>query len=235
MKVGSNEVKDILIGDTQVLKVYRGEEVVWERGGLPSGYTEVKYLRSSGTQYINTGISVIQNLNYKIKFKFYSGSIGNGWNNLFGVYSTSGGNVSFTIIFHSYYGYMQVYSSKNSYIAKTNNYRETDITIVKDGMNVYLNDELFGTLSNAQVTGRYIYLFTSNAGDYPKTDAVAKNLIIYSLELYDNTTLIQKLIPCLDNNNVPCFFDMVSRQTFYNAGTGTFGYETMDGTVVSPT
>ena len=32
-------------------------------------------------------------------------------------------------------------------------------------------------------------------------------------------------IPCLDDNNVPCMYDTISGDTFYNQGTGTFGYE----------
>lgn len=37
-----------------------------------------------------------------------------------------------------------------------------------------------------------------------------------------NNELIQDLRPCLDGNNVACMYDMVSKQYFYNQGTGTF-------------
>ena len=33
------------------------------------------------------------------------------------------------------------------------------------------------------------------------------------------------LIPCLNEHNVPCMYDMVSGKSYYNKGTGTFGYE----------
>ena len=42
------------------------------------------------------------------------------------------------------------------------------------------------------------------------------------------------LIPALDRNGTPCMYDTVSKHTFYNAGTGEFGYELMDGTYVEP-
>ena len=42
------------------------------------------------------------------------------------------------------------------------------------------------------------------------------------------------LIPTLDRNGIPCMFDLISKSTFYNQGTGTFGYELMDGTYVAP-
>lgn len=31
-------------------------------------------------------------------------------------------------------------------------------------------------------------------------------------------------VPCTDRNGIPCLFDMVTRRTFYNAGTGDFEY-----------
>ena len=30
------------------------------------------------------------------------------------------------------------------------------------------------------------------------------------------------MIPCLDENGVPCMYDTISKQTFYNQGTGEF-------------
>ena len=41
------------------------------------------------------------------------------------------------------------------------------------------------------------------------------------------------LIPTLDRNGIPCMFDLISKSTFYNQGTGTFGYELIDGTYVA--
>ena len=32
------------------------------------------------------------------------------------------------------------------------------------------------------------------------------------------------LIPVLDKNNIPCMFDKVTKQFFYNQGTGQFLY-----------
>ena len=45
-------------------------------------------------------------------------------------------------------------------------------------------------------------------------------------EIYDGETLLMKLIPAIDNTGTPCMFDLVSRKTFYNSGTGDFLYPT---------
>lgn len=33
------------------------------------------------------------------------------------------------------------------------------------------------------------------------------------------------LIPCLNEHNIPCMYDTVSGKSYYNKGTGTFGYK----------
>ena len=43
--------------------------------------------------------------------------------------------------------------------------------------------------------------------------------------MFKNNILIQNLIPCLDDNDVPCFYDSVNKQTHYNRGSGDFLYE----------
>lgn len=47
---------------------------------------------------------------------------------------------------------------------------------------------------------------------------------MYSCKITENGKYILNLIPCLDENDVPCMYDSVSKQCFYNNGTGTFGY-----------
>lgn len=42
------------------------------------------------------------------------------------------------------------------------------------------------------------------------------------------------LLPCLDSSGVPCVVDVITRNAYYNCGTGSFGYETMDGAIVQP-
>ena len=52
----------------------------------------------------------------------------------------------------------------------------------------------------------------------------AKSKISY-FKLYHSDQLALDLIPVLDQNNIPCMYDKISDQFFYNQGSGTFGYE----------
>lgn len=47
---------------------------------------------------------------------------------------------------------------------------------------------------------------------------------IFSCKIYDDNKLLLNMVPCLDNNGTPCMYDSVSKQSFYNQGTGKFLY-----------
>lgn len=66
-----------------------------------------------------------------------------------------------------------------------------------------------------------IYLFKISSAN---TDYAGKSKIYY-FQMYQSDQLTLDLIPVLDQNNIPCMYDKVSDQFFYNQGTGTFGYE----------
>lgn len=55
IKIGGTEIADVKLGSTQVEKVYLGSSLVWEK--VASRFIEVEYLKSSGKQYIDTGIN----------------------------------------------------------------------------------------------------------------------------------------------------------------------------------
>lgn len=48
---------------------------------------------------------------------------------------------------------------------------------------------------------------------------------IYDTIFYDTQGELWHGIPCLDANDVPCFFDIVSQTAFYNQGRGSFTYK----------
>lgn len=46
----------------------------------------------------------------------------------------------------------------------------------------------------------------------------------YYCKMYDGEKLIHNFIPCLDENDRPCMYDSVNKQTYYNIGTDEFAY-----------
>ena len=53
---------------------------------LPSGYSKIEYIQSSGTQYINTNYNANNTTRIKMKFEYLSGDV------VFGAYDTGGSN-----------------------------------------------------------------------------------------------------------------------------------------------
>ena len=90
------EIAKIMKGDTEVLKVMQGNTEVWP--DLPYD-SEVQYLQSDGTAYIDTGIKVsTQNVTIKARLKFSELSTSDN-NILFGCYDTvSGGRRLFAFV-----------------------------------------------------------------------------------------------------------------------------------------
>ena len=240
MKVGINEVKDILLGETPIVKVYRGEDVIWERSGLPSGYTRVQYLEADGrNQYIDTGITPSNGYGFYVdcmpltrvatdaaSAKIFGSSYLNAgyWGGVvLGTYPTfpTGQFTWFRYgqrIEHMYepgfesYTRVQMENKNNHFTSSTG----------KDYDTPYI--------SNSFIHGS-LWLFRIHS-DVVVTSAGVR---IYNFKAYNNNDTVQNFIPCLDQNNTPCFYDTVTGNSYYNQGTGQFGYETMDGTVVNPT
>ena len=45
---------------------------------------------------------------------------------------------------------------------------------------------------------------------------------IFLLQIWNNNTLIRDFVPAFDENGTVCMYDKVTKQFFYNAGTGDF-------------
>jgi hypothetical protein len=55
------------------------------------------------------------------------------------------------------------------------------------------------------------------------------------MQMTQGDAITRDLVPVLDAEGTPCLHDKISRQCFYNAGTGTFGYKIKaTGEVVAP-
>lgn len=193
-------------------------------------YTPLKYLESSDTQWIDTGIQYTENVGIEISFAFVDqeitaakhliggqvqGSNPSRYNPLYctvvdGVYKIRtllniAGTSSITRNFDT-----------NIHVLQFNRYPNKKV--VYDGV-----DE--GTVESVG-TGNNINLFRRNlAAGYGYCSGR-----IYACRIWDGTTLVRDFIPVLDKNGTPCMLDRVENKLYYNQGTGTFTYEEWDYT-----
>ena len=95
-----------------------------------------------------------------------------------------------------------------------------------DANKIYIDDVLSGTASESTNTTTFestMLLWTQWLTS--STTSSCSTIKIHYFKMWnENNELVFDGIPVLDNEETPCMYDKVSRQYFYNQGTGTFGY-----------
>ena len=131
-------------------------------GGLPSGYTRLNYLESTGTQYINTGLIIN---NHNVEIKFIRGGAATKEQVLFGGRSApyASGSKDFSIWTNNSGDMIGFH-----YAGVDSHYIEYDLVTApviiknKDGK-FYANDELLINISNGKMrNSRSAFLFGLN-------------------------------------------------------------------------
>lgn len=195
----------------------KGEAHTAPDSRLPSGYTELAYIQSSGTQYINTGFK--QNQNSRVVMHVKPVSItANAW--AFEGRTAADKNKKGVFFFYStgslwnadyYDGSGRKSFSGISSTADLNiDYDKNTCTI--NGVSVNFTAKTFKSDFN-------ITLLACNTGGTVAGHLSAK---LYSCQIYDNGTLVRDFKPCISASGEVGLFDMVNRQFYGNAGTGVF-------------
>ena len=192
---------------------------------LPTGYQRCKFLKKSGVAYIDTGIIPDKSMDYDIVFDVestYSGSL-----YVFGSDSSyqKGFNLGYDfrneegIRFCKFYtlNYYKTYIKLNSGVQYSVQMCENQFVV---------NSKVISAISGSYVCAYSLILFgTKREGKAMVDNTYCRNLRIYSFTISKDGNKIMNLIPALDRNGTPCMYDSVSKQTFYNAGSGEFLYE----------
>ena len=201
---------------------------------IPEGETQgtcqtcqpVEYLKSSGTQYINTLFRANNTSGLQAQFSIPSNNrqaqiiVGSR----IAINSTTKGRFWIDADWAS---------SKPGILWGFNTYGKICPISDKIGQKVtaslnYMNDRkglldgvLYDDLSTrgeleAQKSNVYIFSCGPASGNLP---ALTK---VYFIRISDNNTLVRDFVPVLDPWGIPAMFDRVNNQLYYNAGTGTF-------------
>ena len=183
-----------------------------------TNYTPIQYIESTGTQYINTGISgSVIGLNVETRVEFIEfgveraicGVYDNG--GVFELGTGSGGGM----FLYNAPGFSAAYSglNLNTVYDIGGSMTNSDIILTINGNSSHSNKApaIDGTNSNLIIFGHWW-----TQGGYPA------KLKMYYFKIYQNGTLVRNFVPAKDLNGVVCMYDHVSGQFFYNSGTGNF-------------
>ena len=192
---------------------------------------KLEYIETSGGQYIDTGYivkpntSLVMRCNVQAQYQFPAP---------FGV-RASAGNQAFC-----YFARYDVDSSAGISFGSGE-------LIISQPLSVYNND-IEITFTNSTFTIKNVttdellvnfpftqmgalsqtlslYLFTVNERGHDIGRVCWTNMKLYSCEIYEDETLVKSYLPMLDDSMVPCLYESVNKETFYNAGSGSFTYE----------
>ena len=165
---------------------------------LPSGYTELEYIQSSGTQYVDTGLVCSQSDNYKIELDcdltssaYYAGA--NGYLQ-YQASIAGGARSNLTITYANKVETITV----NGTVKKTDDWSNFNDTNVKIGI---------------------LRLGAANNGWYSSNIQSGK---IYSCKIYKKSVLVRDFIPCKNPSGAVGLYDTVNDTFYGNSGAGTF-------------
>lgn len=210
---------DAVADSLQYVKAFGGTE----QRNLPDGYTQLEYIESTGTQYIDTGVTTPASNSTVTKFEAnvaYVSSAANQRNFIAGYKDYTHGhycefrNDKFGFSNGSIGYYSPTLTAETPY----------DVTMQINGSNnVQLGINIGGT--------DYTKSFTQYQGDTMgqfvlfmlDSSYISKGLRMYSAKLTINGTLVRNMIPVRNNATGKYgMYDTVSGQFFTNQGTGDF-------------
>ena len=182
---------------------------------LPTGYTQVEYIQSSGTQYIDTRFYPNNNTRVVMdaqittigtKGQFFFGARGASYAKSFAfMYSTDGPSLK------SSYGTANTKATSKDFTAR--------MLIDKNKNVCTLNSEVITHTASTFQSTIMMYLFASNENGTTNYYATMR---LYSCQIYDNGTLIRNFVPCKNASGVAGLYDLVNKLFFTNSGSGTF-------------
>ena len=191
--------------------------------GLPSGYTRVDYIQSTGTQYIDTGYKATPTTGVEIDFQF--SSITPLQQRFFGVETSNSDYLNYHMYINS------VSNWAYAFIDGTGNWVNTGVAANTNRHTIKFNTTSgkviidsttldIASSTRTKTTQSNMRIFA--AADTGSPNAKVK---LYSFKMYsnNNTGLVRDMVPCIKNSTGEVgMYDLVTNTFYGNSGTGQF-------------
>lgn len=206
--------------------------------GKTGEYTPLKYIKSSGTQYIVSPVQFYGD-NYKIECKFDNSDTPLN-TTPFGCQSTVAGIQIMVVGFNNANSTGTIFWNGTS----TAHENRAKLNVMTKGLNELVIEANNGTLTYT-LNGASQVSYETYTSFEPQTENMwifgnnrqasggghqLATMKFYYLRIYQNNEIKYNFISVLDSNGVPCIYDTVGKKFYYNQGTGDFTYEEWDFT-----
>ena len=191
-----------------------------EQADLPEGYTQLEYIESSGTQYIDTGVLPTSKRRMSIKFNplsyeyatYFFGMTGYSNRGYSDPYYLNSDNGSGKFLIDGISAVVSLdFPGVNEF-----EYNYPYITLNGDSANIGDPGEWYYNTG-----GPTIYLFALNYRGSVSNHSIMR---LYGCKLYDTdgVTLIRDFVPCKNASNIAGLYDLINATFYPNKGTGSF-------------
>lgn len=192
------------------------------KGRLPDEYQEVEYIRSNGTQYINTLIKINPYTKVVCDFRFIEIPNSNSYlfgsldesTNCFAVYRSGGG------VFSYQFTDGWVNNKWTNIPIDTNRHLvELDALnkIIKIDNGNTLDEVISTSITTVSTMPLYIFSRSNSRGDLSEFSSIE----LYSFKVYQNNALKNNFVPCYNKNTkIAGLYDTYNNKFFENAGDG---------------
>jgi hypothetical protein len=217
-----NDARHISIGGKDAVRLEIGDGVAWK--GLPSGYKQLDYIETTGTQYIDTGFIPNQDTRVVCEFMF-KGTSSNGSRDIYGTRKSISDDMYWLRVVSSCWQ-----PAYDTTLGGTGIPMDTKNWHISDqNKNIFSIDGVVGyEFAYTKFTTPLTLLVGGGQSPYNGYTYYQGKARYRSLKLYDNDVLIRDMVACINAQGEAGMYDTVNAKFYGNAGTG----ELVAGSVV---
>ena len=176
---------------------------------LPSGYTELEYIESTGTQYIDTGLAVKANTLADFDYQYTNCD---STNYVFG-------QVSGTATSIMGYRTTRIWWFKPTNLSNACDLNKHTVSFASDGK-VYQDGQVLATMGSFSGTQSATMKLFAELND---ENVINKGRVkIYNFTFKEGSTIVRDFVPAKNSSGVVGMYDTVNNRFYTNQGTGTF-------------
>lgn len=189
-----------------------------------SEYTQLEYIESSGTQYIDTGYFITSE-KLKIVARFMLTEL-KAWAAIWGVEGTEDETLALTPLLNGSNN-LTFYSGGSSGRGAIPVTAGVVYDLACQTVDGAISYECNGVTGTATAEGTLcktdsFYVFTLNSAKDSDVLGQASKMRLYSFQMYDNDVLVRDLVPCRRADGTLGLYDLTAKTFYTNAGTGAF-------------
>lgn len=175
---------------------------------LPTGYTELSYIQSTGTQYVDTGLK--PNQDSRVLIKLSTSETGS--------HTVFGADLSWTDNGFALGVGFTHYGKETGTISGVNNGSPHEVDFNKNIISMDGSTVLTMGASTFSIPHNLVLFANNRAGGIQEKTT----MVLYYCRIFDGDTLLRDYIPCTNASGAVGLYDLVGKQFYGNAGTGTF-------------